>query len=182
MVKNAHFSRHFGENCKKTTRKRSFFFKLNNFLRILYVSFPYFYHFDWSEVFSAISEQIPQQNKPKKDIFKAKKLLFWRKLWKNDAKKQFFRGKKISAHFLCFLLCFHHFDGSEVSSAFSAQIPQNVPFMRQKTYFFGKNCEKTTRKSSFFSNKKLFGTFSMISSMFLPLWVIWGEETEYSKR
>ena len=121
-------------------------------------------------------------NSTKCAVFKAKKLLFLAKTVKIRRQNAVFYGKKISAHFLCFLLCFHHFDGSEVSSAFSAQIPQNVPFMRQKTYFFGKNCEKTTRKSSFFSNKKLFGTFSMISSMFLPLWVIWGEETEYSKR
>ena len=164
MVKNAHFSRHFGENCKKTTRKRSFFFKLNNFLRILYVDqhifttlidlrcFPlflnkflsrisrkktfsrqksYFFGKNCEKTTPKRSSMLSSMfsplwwvwsvfrffctNSTKCAVYEAKNLLFWQKLWKNDAKKQFFfQIKNFLAHFLWFLLCFYHFEWSEV--------------------------------------------------------------------
>ena len=176
----------FQEILAKTVKKRRenafLFSKLNNFLRILYVDQHIFTTLIDLRCFPLFLNKFLSRISRKKTFSRQKSYFFGKNCEKTTPKRSVFGKKKISAHFLCFLLCFHHFDGSDVSSAFSAQIPQNVPFMRQKTYFFGKNCEKTTRKSSFFSNKKLFGTFSMISSMFLPLWVIWGEETEYSKR
>ena len=157
MVKNAHFSRHFGENCKKTTRKRSFFSKLNNFLRILYVSFPYFYHFDWSEVFSAISEQIPQQNKPKKDIFKAKKLLFWQKLWKNDA--SVFGKKKFRRIFYAFFYVFTTLMGLKCLPLFLHKFHKMCRLWGKKPTFLAKTVKKRREKAVFFQIKNFLAHF-----------------------
>ena len=172
MVKNAHFSRNFGENCKKTTRKRSFFLKLNNFLRILYVDQHIFTTLIDLRCFPLFLNKFLSRISRKKDIFKAKKLLFWQKLWKNDAKTQFY----------AFFYVFTTLMGLKCLPLFLHKFHKMCRLWGKKPTFLAKTVKKRREKAVFFSNKKLFGTFSMISSMFLPLWVIWGEETEYSKR
>ena len=106
MVKNAHFSRNFGENCKKTTRKRSFFSKLNNFLRILYVDQHIFTTLIDLRCFPLFLNKFLSRISRKKTFLGQKSYFFGENFEKTTQKSSFLGEKKFRRIFYAFFYVF----------------------------------------------------------------------------